>query len=155
MTLERHVNRTVRMPLCRRVRLTARLGPTSSLDFDFHRVANEAHPVRGDVFRRGVDSDATGLDIEVRRVPRTLDFLAADCPFGEGATLVGTVVINGVDLAAEVYECEAFALDLHTDHAGLGDLRPLGDFDKPAHLLALAREWYLLVRCKLNNTTVI
>jgi hypothetical protein len=60
------------------------------LDFNFHRIVNEAHPVRGDVFRRGVHSDAAGLDIEVRRVPGTFDFLAANLPFGERATFVGS-----------------------------------------------------------------
>ena len=103
------------------------------LDFDFHRVTTKAHSIRGDVFRGGVHSDAASFDIEVRRVPRTLDFLADDLPFGEWAAFVRTVVINRVDLAIEVYECEALAFDLHTDHAGFGNLRLLGDFDELAH----------------------
>ena len=87
---------------------------------DFHCIANEAHPVRGDVFRGGVHSDAASLDIEVRRAPGTFDFLADDLPFGEGAAFVRTVVINRVDLAIEVYEREALALHLNADRTASG-----------------------------------
>ena len=72
-------------------------GALDPLDFDFHRIANEAHTIRRDVFRRGVDGNAAGLDIEVRRVPGTFDFLAANLPFGERATFVGAVVIDRVE----------------------------------------------------------
>lgn len=53
-----------------------------TLDFDFHSVADETHSVRDDILRRRVDGDAAGLDIEVRSVPGTLDFIAVDLPFG-------------------------------------------------------------------------
>ena len=42
-------------------------------------------------------------------MPGTLDFIALNLPFGEWATFVRTFVINRVDLAVEVYECEALA----------------------------------------------
>src|SRR5262245_33360262 len=43
------------------------------------------------------------------------------------------VVINRVDLAIEVYECEALPLCFHTDRAVFGNLRLLRDFDEPGH----------------------
>ena len=104
---------------------------------------------------RWVPGDAASLDVEVRRVPGTFDFLTANLPFGEGATFVRALVINRVDLATEVYEGEAFALHLHKDRAGFGNLRLPRDFNEPGHLLVPGKEWYLLVRCKPNSTTVI
>ena len=105
------------------------------LDFDFHRVTTKAHSIRGDVFRGGVHSDAASFDIEVRRVPWTLDFLADDLPFGEWAAFVRTVVINRVDLAIEVYEREMLALHLNADRTVFGNLRLLRDFDESRHVL--------------------
>ena len=104
------------------------------LDFDLHCIANQAHRVRGDVFRRRVPSDAASLDIEVRCVPGTFDFLADDLPFGEGAAFVRTVVINRADLAMEVYEREALPLHLNTDRTVFGNLLLLRDFDESRHV---------------------
>lgn len=80
----------------------------SDLDFDFRRITHDAHPVRSDVFRRGIHHDAASLDIEVGRVPGTFDFLAADLSVGEGGPpFVRAVIINRANLEVEVYEREA------------------------------------------------
>ncbi len=61
---------------------------------------------------RWVPGDAASVDVEVRRVPGTFDFLADDLPSGKGSAFVRTVVIHRVDLALEIHEREALALDL-------------------------------------------
>ena len=77
------------------------------------------------------------------------------CPSERGPPSRGQSLINRVDLAVEVDEREAPALDLHTDHAGFGNIRLLGDFDEPAHLLVLPENGIHSLRCRPDTTTVI
>ena len=64
---------------------------------------------------------------------------------------VRTVVVNRVDLALEIHEREALALDLHTDRAVFGNLRLLGDFDELGACARPLREWYAYTTAALGR----